>query len=71
MEPTYMLLGQAAATAAALALDSRTSVQDVDYNRLRTRLLSDGQVLSTTVGFFPRQESMPRLSKNLGSEACD
>jgi hypothetical protein len=46
MEPTYMLLGQAAATAAALALDSRTSVQDVDYNRLRTRLLSDGQVLS-------------------------
>ena len=43
-----MILGQSAATAAALAIDSGTSVQDVPYDRLRERLLADGQVLSWT-----------------------
>jgi len=45
MEPVFMVLGQSAATAAALAIDGQTSVQAVDYEQLKTRLLKDGQVL--------------------------
>jgi hypothetical protein len=48
MEPVFMILGQSAATAAALAIDEETSVQKVDYSRLRARLLADGQVLTWT-----------------------
>jgi hypothetical protein len=45
MEPVFMILGQSAATAAALALDGDLPVQDVPYAKLRERLLKDGQVL--------------------------
>jgi hypothetical protein len=45
MEPVFMILGQSAATAAALAIDGRLAVQDVPYEALRARLLQDGQVL--------------------------
>ena len=45
MEPVFMILGQSAATAAALAIDGSLPVQRVDYDRLRKRLLADGQVL--------------------------
>ncbi len=48
MEPVFMILGQSAATAAVLAIDGKTSVQDVPYGRLRERLLKDGQVLEYT-----------------------
>jgi len=45
MEPVFMILGQSAATAACLALESGTSVQDVGYAKLRARLLADKQIL--------------------------
>jgi hypothetical protein len=45
MEPVFMILGQSAATAAALAIDGKLAVQDVPYAKLRERLLADGQVL--------------------------
>jgi hypothetical protein len=45
MEPVFMALGQAAATAAALALDDQVSVQKLDYRKLQTRLLAERQVL--------------------------
>ncbi len=45
MEPVYMILGQSAGTAAALAIDGKTSVQKVDYAKLRERLLADKQIL--------------------------
>lgn len=45
MEPVFMILGQSAATAAILAIDENTSVQDVPYEKLRDRLLQDGQIL--------------------------
>jgi hypothetical protein len=45
MEPVFMILGQSAGTAAALAIDGGTSVQDISYDALRARLLKDGQVL--------------------------
>ena len=45
MEPVFMILGQSAATGAAMAIDGGLAVQDVPYNKLRERLLKDGQVL--------------------------
>jgi hypothetical protein len=45
MEPVFMILGESAATAACMALDAGASVQQVDYGKLRERLLKDGQVL--------------------------
>jgi hypothetical protein len=46
MEPVFMVLGQSAATAAALAIDAGETVQDIDRNALTKRLLAEGQVLS-------------------------
>ncbi|HVJ82334.1 MAG TPA: FAD-dependent oxidoreductase [Planctomycetia bacterium] len=45
MEPVFFVLGQSAATAAAMAIDAGIPVQKVDYAALRKRLLEDGQVL--------------------------
>ena len=45
MEPVFMILGQSAATLAALALDAGVAVQEVPYAELRARLEADGQVL--------------------------
>ncbi len=50
MEPVFMILGQSAGTAAAMAIDREIAVQDVPYGALRERLLSDGQVLETPPG---------------------
>lgn len=49
MEPVFMVLGQSAATAASLAIDGETSVQDVDYSQLKEQLLADDQILENTV----------------------
>lgn len=46
MEPTFMILGQTAGTAAVMAIEQECSVQDVDRNQLTARLKSDGQKLS-------------------------
>lgn len=43
MEPVFMVLGQSAATAAALAIDGDTNVQDVPYANLQKQLLKDDQ----------------------------
>ncbi|MCX7824256.1 MAG: FAD-dependent oxidoreductase [Verrucomicrobiae bacterium] len=53
MEPVFMILGQSAATAACLALDDGVPVQQVDYAKLRERLLKDGQVLEWKKGDKP------------------
>ncbi|MGU7783890.1 FAD-dependent oxidoreductase [Burkholderia sp. PU8-34] len=46
VEPTFMITGQAAGAAAALAIDTGSSVQHVDYARLASTLLADGAVLA-------------------------
>jgi hypothetical protein len=48
MEPVFLLLGQSAATAAALAIDARVPVQRVEYAKLRSRLQQDRQKLVWT-----------------------
>ena len=45
MEPVFMLLGQSAATATSQAIEADSDVQAVDYEKLRERLLKDGQIL--------------------------
>ena len=40
-----MVLGQSAAKAAAQSIDANVAVQDIDYAKLRQRLLADKQVL--------------------------
>ena len=45
MEPVFLILGQSAATAAAIAIDDGVAVQAVDYAKLRAQLVADGQVL--------------------------
>jgi hypothetical protein len=47
MEPVFMILGQSAATAAALAIDKNVSVQDVDYQELESRLRAGRQILDS------------------------
>jgi len=46
MEPVFMILGQSAATAAALAIDGDTAVQEVAYSELKQLLEKEGQILS-------------------------
>ena len=45
VEPTWMILGQSAGIAAALAAREKVDVQNLAYPQLRERLLAQGQVL--------------------------
>lgn len=46
VEPTWIVLGQSAGIAAALAVEDGAAVQDVKYDRLAPRLTARGQVLA-------------------------
>jgi hypothetical protein len=52
MEPVYMILGQSTATAAGIAIDRGSAVQDVPYAMLRPMLLKQGQILDAPVESF-------------------
>ncbi|WP_026813697.1 FAD-dependent oxidoreductase [Arenibacter certesii] len=45
MEPVFLILGQSAAAAAVLAIDEETTVQEVDYNKLKEVLVAKGQIV--------------------------
>ena len=45
MEPVFMILGQSAATAASMAIEEKVAVQELEYGKLRERLLKSGQIL--------------------------
>ncbi len=45
MEPVFMILGQSAATAAVMAIEDNLPVQSLPYEKLKERLLKDGQIL--------------------------
>lgn len=46
MEPVFMILGQSAATAACIAIDEKTGIQDIEYQTLKSQLLKDRQILN-------------------------
>jgi hypothetical protein len=48
MEPVYMIMGQACGTAAAMAVDGKSTVQAVAYAKLRERLVADKQLVEWT-----------------------
>jgi hypothetical protein len=58
MEPVFMILGQSAATTAAMAIDQGIAVQDVAYADLREQLLKDGQVLESANSSQPAKEGV-------------
>ncbi len=53
IEATWMLIGQSAGIAAALAVSRNVAVQELPYADLRTRLLARGQVLELPEAFRP------------------
>ncbi|QTN32045.1 FAD-dependent oxidoreductase [Akkermansiaceae bacterium] len=53
IEATWMLIGQSAGIAAALAADQDVAVQDLPYAKLKPRLEAQGQVLTLPKGFKP------------------
>lgn len=46
MEPVFMILGQSAGTAAALAIEAGVALQDLDYDKLKEKLKEGGQLLN-------------------------
>lgn len=46
MEPVFMILAHSAATAASLAIEDGVIVQRVSYEKLKNKLMDDGQVLA-------------------------
>jgi len=45
MEPVFMVLGQSAAIAAALAIENNSDLQNIEYEELKSNLLKHRQIL--------------------------
>ncbi len=45
MEPVFMILGQSAGTLASIAVNKQTTIYNIAYNELKSRLIKDGQIL--------------------------
>jgi hypothetical protein len=45
MEPVFMVTSQSAGTAAVMAIENGQNVQEVDYEKLKARLVKDGQAV--------------------------
>lgn len=63
MEPCWMALGQAAGTAASIAIEKKTSVQDVPILRLQDELLRQGATLVYMEGHSPSDPDFISLQK--------
>jgi hypothetical protein len=69
MEPVFMILGQSAATAAALAMDGQTSVQQLRYETLHARLAADKQVLEWKAP--PPARNAPKASQAVANPKAE
>ncbi|MCA9731996.1 FAD-dependent oxidoreductase [candidate division KSB1 bacterium] len=49
MEPVFMVLGQSAGTIAALAVDKKSGVQDVPYDKIKAKLIEDKHILELNI----------------------
>ena len=63
MEPIFMVLAQSAATAACIAIDDETSVQSIDYEKLRARLRADKQILEKSQMLPDPRKQKPSTKK--------
>lgn len=64
MEPVFMIIGQSAGMAAALALDNNCAVQQVSYARLRALLEQAGQVLDWDTSI--QDDPLARMKETFG-----
>jgi hypothetical protein len=69
MEPVFMVLGQSAATAAVHAIEENTTVQGIDYDKLKARLIVDGQVLDFEPTADPDKHAVSK--RDLGGIVVD
>ncbi len=65
MEPVFFILGQSAATALCLAIDENSPIQDLNFGKLRGRLVTDGQILEKA------RAKRPGASQNLKPETME
>lgn len=63
MEPCWMALGQAAGTAASLAIDSRRSVQNINIQELQTRLIAQKATLVYFRDITPDDPCFPEAQR--------
>ncbi|RPA69081.1 FAD-dependent oxidoreductase [Cyclobacteriaceae bacterium YHN15] len=71
MEPVFMILGQSAATAASLALETNSGLHELSYPRLKEKLLADQQRLDLDREKFPAllpESELPRERKRIDNE---
>ena len=71
MEPCWMALGQAAGTAAALAIQDSISVQNVPILQLQDELLRQGVTLVYMPGHSPKDEDFIALQKEALAKASE
>jgi len=69
MEPVFMVMGQSAATAAVIAIDSGKDLQQIDLAKLKEKLLADGQMLDFESPPMPEHVSITK--KKLGGIVVD
>jgi len=69
MEPVFMVMGQSAATAAVIAIDSGKDLQQIEYAKLKERLLADGQMLDFESPPMPEHVSISK--EKLGGIVVD
>ncbi|MDI1314011.1 FAD-dependent oxidoreductase [Prosthecobacter sp.] len=69
MEPVFMVMGQSAATAAVLAIESDKDLQQIDLAKLKEKLLADGQVLDFESPPMPEHVSISK--EKLGGIVVD
>ena len=46
MEPVFMILGQSAAVIAGMAIEGKSGIHDLNYDRIKAKLTETGQVLA-------------------------
>lgn len=64
IEATWMLIGQSAGIAAALAKSQDIAVQDLPYATLKPKLEAQGQVLTLPAEFRPKQNTPLQIQQN-------
>lgn len=63
MEPVFMVLGQSAAIASALAIDSNTSVQNINISELRRILKEDPYLDGSTPEILVDDSDIDKISR--------